>query len=111
MNATAIVVRGTVKPDGTLELEGQLPLPAGKVQVTVEPLSLAPQNHPFWQLLQEIWAARQRAGLQPRSVAEIEVERQRLRQEMDAEVAEASRLQGECHRSEEQAEQPDRENS
>ncbi|HYT90794.1 MAG TPA: hypothetical protein VEL76_18945 [Gemmataceae bacterium] len=92
MSLSAIVIQGIVKPDGTLELEGKVPLPAGKVQVTLEPLSLVPQDHPFWKLLQDIWTARQEAGLQPRSAAEIEAERQRFRDEVEEEIAEAGQL-------------------
>jgi hypothetical protein len=98
MSADAIVVQGIVKPDGTLELEGKVPLPAGKVQVTVEPLSLVPPDHPFWMLLQDIWTARREAGLQPRSAEEVEAERQRFRDEVETAVAEAGQLQDECRR-------------
>src|SRR5438128_705428 len=89
VSTKAIVMQGVVKPDGSLELVGTVPLPAGKVQVIVEPLSLSPQDHPFWKLLQGIWVARQQAGLQPRSIEEVEAERQRFREEVEAEIAQA----------------------
>jgi hypothetical protein len=34
-----ISAQGTVKPDGTLELDGPLPLPGGRVLVIVQPLA------------------------------------------------------------------------
>jgi hypothetical protein len=38
MSANAIVIHGVVKADGTLVLEDKVSLPAGKVQVTVQPM-------------------------------------------------------------------------
>ena len=35
MNAVAVVVEGTVQPDGTLEVTQKVDLPAGRVHVTV----------------------------------------------------------------------------
>ena len=93
MSASTVVLQGIVQPDGTLQLNGKVPLPAGKVQVTVEAVSL---NHPFWQMMQEIWDARQNAGLQPRSVEAIEAERQQFRDEVNEEIADAGRLQARC---------------
>lgn len=98
MSANSIVMQGMVKPDGTLELYGKIPLPAGKVQVTVETISLTPAEHPFWKLMQGIWAARAQAGLKPRSVEEVEAERQRLRDEVEGEVIDAGQVQEESRR-------------
>ena len=44
MNANLIVVRGVVKPDGTLELDGRVPMPAGKVRVTLQPVPELPEG-------------------------------------------------------------------
>ena len=38
MNTSAVVVEGTVQPDGTLEVTQKVDLPAGPVHVTVQPL-------------------------------------------------------------------------
>lgn len=95
MSANTVVLQGIVQPDGTLQLNGKVALPAGKVQVTVATVPPLPIDHPFWQMMQGIWDARQQAGLQPRSVEAIEVERQRFRDEVDEEIAEAGRLQDE----------------
>lgn len=36
MSTTPITLRGTVRPDGTLNLEAPLPLPPGPVRVTIQ---------------------------------------------------------------------------
>ncbi len=80
MSATAVVVQGVVKPDGTLELEGKLLLPAGKVQVTVQPLPDLPADDPFWQRMRAIWDAQNTAGHVPRSAEEIEAQQREMRE-------------------------------
>jgi hypothetical protein len=75
MKVTSVTVPGVVKPDGTLELEGKLSLPAGKVQVTVQPLPELPRDDPFWQMLEEIWANQKARGHTPRSEEDVESER------------------------------------
>jgi hypothetical protein len=107
MSPGVVILQGVVKPDGTLELEGKVPLPAGKVQVTLQSVPELPQGDPFFDMLKGIWAARAAAGLTPRSVAEVEAQRQELREETEQEVNEAARLQEESRRLREQAEAPD----
>src|SRR5690242_20436685 len=74
MPNNSVVLHGLVKPDGTLELEDKVPLPAGKVRVTLEPVPYSQETDPFFVMLKKIRAARQQAGLQPRSTEEIEAE-------------------------------------
>lgn len=105
MSANTVVLQGVVQPDGTLQLDGKVPLPAGKVQVTVAAVPSVPADHPFWQMMQSIWTARQQAGLQPRSTEEFEAERCRFRDEVDEEIAEAGRLQEACKRLRQEAEE------
>jgi hypothetical protein len=93
MSNGAIVVQGVIKPDGTLELEGKVPLPAGKVQVTLQPVPELPAGDPFFDMLKGIWATRAAAGLIPRSVEEVEAQRQQLREQTEHEIASAIRLQ------------------
>jgi hypothetical protein len=103
MSLEEIIVQGTLKPDGTLELDQRPNLPPGRVSVVLRSLPQLPANDPFFAMLQEIWDARARAGLTPRSVAEVEAQRQRLRDESAEEVAEAMRLQQEDRAGQENA--------
>jgi hypothetical protein len=108
MSTGVVILQGVVKSDGTLELEGRVPLPAGKVQVTLQPMPDLPEGDPFFDMLREIWAARAAAGLTPRSVDEVEAQRRQLRDESEQEVREAMRLQGGAERLPEQAKDPGR---
>jgi hypothetical protein len=49
MNTSAVIVEGTVQPDGTLEVTQKVDLPAGSVHVTVQP-------DRFWTMMDSIWA-------------------------------------------------------
>jgi hypothetical protein len=98
MSTNTVVIYGVVKPDGSLQLEGKVPLPVGKVQITVQAVAEPSEGDPFFDMLKGIWAARAEAGLTPRSVEEVEAQRRLLRDETDQEIREAGRLQEECRR-------------
>src|SRR5437868_737722 len=98
-----LIVQGTLKPDGTLELDHRPNLAPGRVSVVLRPMPPLPANDPFFEMLKGIWEARARAGLTPRSMAEVETERQRLRDESAEEVAQAMRLQQECRTGQDNA--------
>ena len=51
MSATHVVVEGTLKLDGSLELDSKLNLPPGRVQLIVQPLPELPKDDPFWQMM------------------------------------------------------------
>jgi hypothetical protein len=104
MSANAVVIYGVVQADGSLQLEGKIPLPAGNVQITLQPMPELPSGDPFFDMLKGIWTARAQAGLTPRSVEEVEAQRRQLRDETEQEIVEAGRLQEECRRLREQAE-------
>jgi hypothetical protein len=104
MSTNTVVIYGVVQPDGSLQLEEKVPLPAGKVQITVQAAPEPPEGDPFFDMLKGIWAARSQAGLTPRSVEEVEAQRQQLRDETDQEIMEAGRLQERCRRLREEAE-------
>src|SRR5436309_10340361 len=106
MSAGVVILQDVVKPDGSLELEGKIPLPAGKVQVTLQPVPDLPEGDPFFDMLKGIWAARAAAGLTPRAVEEVEAQRQQLREETEQEVSEAIRLQEQSQRLRQEAEGP-----
>ena len=83
MSATHVVVEGTVKPDGTLELDGKLDLPPGRVQLIVQPLAELPKDDPFWQMMNGIWAAQKARGHLPRTKEEIDAEIHDMRQDAE----------------------------
>jgi len=95
MSFTETVIEGTLKPDGTLELDERPNLPPGRVTVRVLPMAVLPVGDPFFDMVRGIWAARAAAGLKPRSVEEVETQRRQLRDESEQEVLEAGRLQEE----------------
>jgi hypothetical protein len=103
MSTPVVTVEGIVKPDGTLEVAEKVNLPAGKVQVTLVPLSELPRDDPFWRRMEQIWAGQEARGHVPRGVDEVESERRVLRQQMEEEIQEAIHLQEECRRAREQA--------
>ncbi len=96
MPGQLVVIAGTLRPDGTLDLDEKPNLPAGRVQVIVQPLPELPTDDPFLQRMQAIWAAQQARGHVPRSAEQVEAERQALNDEMDKEIDEAGRLQQEA---------------
>jgi hypothetical protein len=98
MNATAIVVEGRVQPDGTLEVTQKVNLPAGPVQLTVQPIIEAVQPDRFWKMMESIWADRRASGRAPRTKEEIDAEIVALRNEAEDELEAVERLQDECRR-------------
>ena len=58
MSLAEIVIEGTLKPDGTLELDEKPNLPAGRVTVVLrqDVEATLPKDDPFWQRMQAIWA-------------------------------------------------------
>jgi hypothetical protein len=47
-----ITLQGTVKADGTLELDDRVAMPEGRVLVTVRPVVQPDPNDPFWQRME-----------------------------------------------------------
>jgi hypothetical protein len=92
--STQVVVQRTVRADGTLELDEKLPLPAGRVQIIVQPV-IQPPHDPFWEMMERLWAGQRARGHMPRSVEEVEAERRALRDESEEEIREAGRAHGE----------------
>ena len=90
MSVSAVTVGGIVKADGSVEVSEKVNLPAGKVQVTLVPLSELSPDDPFWQSMQKIWEGQRARGHVPRGADEVESERQAFRQEMEDEIQEAS---------------------
>ncbi|HBI42223.1 MAG TPA: hypothetical protein DDY78_05105 [Planctomycetales bacterium] len=99
MNAEPTTVLGTLKPDGALELDEKLSLPAGRVRVTVEPLAAsAATEDPFMARMEAIWAGQKARGHTPRTAEEIETERRVLRDEFEEGVLKSERIHQEAER-------------
>jgi hypothetical protein len=82
MTTSPIVLHGTVTPDGNLALDQKVPMPAGPVQVTIEPVTESKSaQKDWWQKLQEARAVLDARGTGFRSQEEIEAEREAFRAE------------------------------
>ncbi len=103
MNTAAVVVEGTVRPDGTLEVTQKVDLPAGRVHVTVEPVPEPVQPDRFWAMMESIWSAQLTRGRAPRTREQIDSEIESLRNESEEEMQAIERLQEECRRARERA--------
>ena len=95
MSSDAVVLKGRVRPDGSLELGDKVPLAAGDVQVTVRPLSESPQPERFWLMMESIWADLRAQGRTARTKEEIDAE---IRALPEDEVEATERLQEELRR-------------
>jgi hypothetical protein len=64
MSLSEVVVEGTLKPDGTLELDEKPGLPPGRVTVVLRQGAETPQppKEDWWQYLQRIRAEREASG-------------------------------------------------
>jgi len=81
METTEAISGGTLKADGTLELDRPLGLPPGRVEVRVRRVPQAAMGDSMWTVLERIWA--ERAGRTPRTAAEIDAEINALRDESE----------------------------
>jgi len=82
MTAETIVVQGTLKADGTLELPGPVALPPGPVEVTVRAVAATP-GEDLLTLLKRIRAEQQTSGYIPRSREEIDADVRQMRDAWD----------------------------
>ncbi len=98
MSPNETVIDGTLKPDGTLELDEKPKLPPGRVQVFVQALPKLPEGDPFWDMMKSIWTSQKARDHVARSVAEVEGERQRLRDAWAERQQEIERIQEEARR-------------
>ena len=91
---TEVVVQGTVKPDGTLELSHPVNLPPGEVRVIVQAVSppSGQRNH-MLTVLERIWEERRTKGMQGRSGEEIDAEIRSMRDEWEVRQRELERIQ------------------
>jgi hypothetical protein len=96
MKETPVTVQGTIRPDGQLELDRPLPLAAGRVQVTVEPLPTSGEPDRFWKMMEGIWTDLRAGGRPSRSREEIDAEVRALREEAEEEMQAVERLHEAC---------------
>ena len=96
MSFDGVVVQGTLKPDGTLELDERVNLAPGRVQVTMVPVPELPKSDPFWQRMEAIWADQKRRGHVAASVEEVEAQRQAVREEWEERMRRIERIQAEA---------------
>ena len=81
-----VIVRGILRPDGTVELCEQPALAAGPIDVVLRPLALAEARESTWDVLQRIHAQSSALGIQPRTAAAIDAEINALRDESERPV-------------------------
>jgi hypothetical protein len=91
-----ITLEGTVKADGTLELDDKIAMPAGRVLVTVQPVVQPAPNDTFWTLLEGIWAGQRARGHVARTREQIDSDMDELRIDADAELHAIERMHEEC---------------
>jgi hypothetical protein len=85
MSTDTVVVKGVVKPNGTLELEGKPKLPVGPVEVLVRALPEAPPTteEGWWPCMQRIRAEREAAGYHFMNETEMQAHISWLRDDQD----------------------------
>jgi hypothetical protein len=85
MSLTETVIEGTLKPDGTLELDQKPNLSPGRVQVIVQPLSKpAPTKRGLVEVMDDIRASQRARGYQGRTLEATQAE-EKACQDEDAE--------------------------
>jgi hypothetical protein len=104
MSLQEVVMEGTLKPDGTLELDHKPNLSPGRVQVVLrrEAESMPPKED-WWQYMQRIRAEREAAGYPFMNEEEVTAYIEELRADDDR-IEEAYRQAAEARKTEEQSE-------
>ena len=84
MSLTETVIEGTLKPDGTLELDQKPSLSPGRVQVTVKPLAApTPKRRGLVDVIDEIRRDQLARGYQGRSAEEMAADEAERKAEED----------------------------
>jgi hypothetical protein len=83
MSLSEIVVEGTLKPDGTLELDQKPSLSPGRVTVILRQKSKPTAQEGWWPYMQRVRAEREAAAYHFLNEAEMEAHIQRLREDED----------------------------
>ena len=108
MSTGEVEVRGTLRADGSLQLDQTPNMLPGRVTVVLRRESQTATGQPlggaFFQMMDEMWAGQKARGFVPRAVDEVETEHHRLQAEAEDEIEAAIRLQKESRRLRAQAE-------
>jgi hypothetical protein len=84
MSFSEVVIDGTLRADGTLDLDQKPSLPPGRVQVVLRPAAETPPcQEGWWPYLQRVRAQREANGYRFMDQAEMEAHVQSLRDEED----------------------------
>ena len=84
MTSTEVVIEGTLKPDGTLELDQKPNLAPGRVMVVLRPASGAVAGQEgWWPYMQRVRAEREAAGSHFMNEVEMQDHLQWLRDDED----------------------------
>jgi len=90
------IVQGTLKPDGTLELDEKLSLPPGRVRVAVESLSTTSARRGLVEVMDEIRQSQRARGYLGRSLEEMQAEEATRRDEDEDYERRCQQLWGTC---------------
>ncbi len=88
-------VDSVVRADGTLELEGKVPLPPDNVSVTLDRVPYSERAAAFLEFIRGIQAIRESRGVKADAAAAIAAAR-KVRDEFDEQVEEIGRFQDAC---------------
>lgn len=83
MSLTETVIEGTMKPDGTLELDEKPNLSPGRVTVVLRQESEPATQEGWWPYMQRVRAEREAAGYHFMNEAEMDAHLQWLREDED----------------------------
>jgi hypothetical protein len=102
MDTNLWTVRGTLKPDGTLELDEKPPLAVGRVKVTIQPEASGSEVESLMQLMARIWADQRTRGQVSRSKEEIDAAIAGFREEAHEEMQAIEKLHEKCRQAREE---------
>ncbi len=94
----SILLRGTVLPDGSLQIADTVKLPPGPVEVVVRPVEAAKSGEDVLAVLARIRAEQQASGYKPRTAEEIDADIREMRDEWGERDKAIEALQEECRR-------------
>jgi hypothetical protein len=101
MTSTSVELQGTLREDGTLELDNRPELPPGRVKIVLQPVTASKsESKDIIEVLKEIHAGQARRGYIPRSLEEINAEIAESRDEGERERL-YEQVQEECRRERE----------